>query len=91
MPRYLVETMSTFRHTYWIEAEEIDHAVDEVVMEAAEELTQRHITETVFNAREISDEDAELEFFNEHPYLIESDVKISNYLHKVNYDIRRTL
>lgn len=85
MPRYLVETISTFRHTYWIEAEEIDHAADEVTMEKAEEFTQRHLGETIFNVREISDEDAQLEFFTEHPYLIESDVKIKQYLHKIKY------
>jgi len=87
MPRYLVETISTFRHTYWIEAEEADHAVEDVTASGVEELTQRHLGELITNVREISDEDAELEFFNEHPYLIESDVRISNYLHKINYDI----
>jgi Mn-dependent DtxR family transcriptional regulator len=85
MPRFLVETVSTFRHTYWIEAEEIDHAVDEVVMESVEELTQRHIGETIFNAREISDEDAKAEFFKEHPYLDGCNVDFVSYLHKIKY------
>jgi hypothetical protein len=85
MPRYLVETISTFRLTYWIEAEEAEHATDSVAMNEVDELTQRHLGETIFNVREISDEEAELEFFTEHPYLIESDVKLSNYLHKIKY------
>jgi hypothetical protein len=85
MPRYLVETVSTFRHTYWIEAQDAEDAADAVAVEALEELTQRHLGNTITNVREISDEDAELEFFNEHPYLMESDVKLSNYLHKIKY------
>jgi hypothetical protein len=85
MPRYLVETVSTFRHTYWIEAQDAEHAADAVTMNEVDELTQRHLGDTIFNVREISDEDAELEFFTEHPYLMESDVKLSNYLHKIKY------
>jgi hypothetical protein len=85
MPRYLVETISTFRHTYWIEAEEPDHATAQVSMDIPEEFTQRHLGESIFNVREISDEDAKLEFFTEHPYLIESDVKVEQYLNKIKY------
>lgn len=85
MPRYLVETVSTFRLSYWVEADEPEHAADEVIMHDAMEFTQRHLDEVVFNIREISDEDAEAEFFKEHPYLAETNVDILEYLHKIKY------
>lgn len=86
MPRYLVETVSSFRLSYWVEAAEPEHAADEVIMHDATEFTQRHLDEVVFNIREISDEDAEAEFFQEHPYLAnETNVAILEYLHKIKY------
>jgi hypothetical protein len=85
MPRYLVETVSNFRLSYWVEASEPGHAADEVLMHDATEFTQRHLDEVVFNIREISDEDAEAEFFQEHPYLADTNVDILEYLHKIKY------
>lgn len=85
MPRYLVETVSSFRISYWVEASEPEHAADEVIMHDATEFTQRHLDEVIFNVREISNEDAETEFFEEHPYLADTNVDILEYLHKIKY------
>jgi hypothetical protein len=85
MPRYLVETISTFRHTYWVEAKEASHAADEVVMDAAEEFTQKHLGELISNVREVSDEEAEKVFFTDHNYLVGRNIDLEQYLHKINY------
>ena len=66
MPLYVIDTISTFRLKYVIEADSIEHAYDEVVMRDSgsdkdflEELTQRHIAENIIDGREISREDFE--------------------------------
>jgi 5,10-methenyltetrahydromethanopterin hydrogenase len=58
---YLVDTIVTFRHKYVIEADELEHAYDEVTMkdsgvseDAFEEVTQRYLGETITDGREIS-------------------------------------
>lgn len=58
---YLVDTIVTFRHKYVIEADELEHAYDEVTMRnsgnAADEIpevTQRYLGETITDGREIS-------------------------------------
>jgi hypothetical protein len=67
--KYLVETVSMFRMRYVVEAEEIDHAADEVCMEAAEEFGQRHIAENIVGIREVSDDEIPTLFLEDHPYL----------------------
>ena len=58
---YIVDTISTFRHRYVIEANELEHAYDEVTMinsgdedDAFPEVTQRHLGETIIDGREIT-------------------------------------
>ena len=58
---YIVDTIVTFRHKYVIEADELEHAYDEVTMrdsgdsaDAFEEVTQRYLGETITDGREIS-------------------------------------
>ncbi|HEY6436619.1 MAG TPA: hypothetical protein VIY47_08515, partial [Ignavibacteriaceae bacterium] len=59
---FLVETITTFKHVYFVEAEELEHAYDEVTMidsgndddtfEAAEQI---FLGETITGGRKISD------------------------------------
>jgi hypothetical protein len=58
---YLVDTIVTFRHKYVIEADELEHAYDEVTMresgdpdDSFEEVTQRYLGEIITDGREIS-------------------------------------
>ena len=58
---FLVDTIVTFRHTYAIEAETLEHAYDEVTMKDSgndlddfSEVTQRFLGETICNGRKIS-------------------------------------
>lgn len=63
MPLFLVDTIVQFRHKYVIEADELSHAYDEVVMRDSnsdqdffEEVTQRYLGETILDGREITKE-----------------------------------
>ena len=58
---YIVDTISTFRHRYVIEAAELEHAYDEVTMidsgnddNSFESVSQRYLGETIIDGREIS-------------------------------------
>jgi len=57
---FVVDTISSFRMRYVIEAEELEHAHSEVLMRnsndktAFEEMTQRYLGETVLDGREIT-------------------------------------
>ena len=57
---FVVETISTFRHRYVVEAESLEHAYDEVTMRDAggeddfEEVTQKHIGEDIIQGHKIS-------------------------------------
>lgn len=63
MPLFLVDTIVQFRHKYVIEAENIEHAYDEVAMrdsgadeDSFDEVTQRYLGETILDGREITRE-----------------------------------
>ena len=63
MPLFLVDTLVQFRHKYVIEAENIEHAYDEVTMrdsgcdeDCFDEVTQRYLGETILDGREITHE-----------------------------------
>jgi len=71
MPKYLVETVSSFRHRYAVEAEDANTAINEVKNNIGDdmyiewsELSQRHIGEIVFGCREVTDDDI-IEAFDE--------------------------
>lgn len=58
---YIVDTIVTFRHKYVIEADELEHAYDEVTMKDSgsevddfSEVTQRYLGEIISDGREIS-------------------------------------
>ena len=85
MPRYLVETVSMFRMRYVVEADEADHAADEVTMEAVEEFGQFHVAENIVGIREVTDEEIKSLFIEDHPYLEGQEDRAFSYIHKISY------
>lgn len=64
MPLYVIDTLVQFRHKYVVEAENLEHAYDEVVMRESgseenyfDEVTQRYLGETILDGREITRKD----------------------------------
>jgi hypothetical protein len=60
---FVVDTITTFRHRYVIEAESLEHAYDEVTMidsgndaDMFESVSQRYLGETIIDGRKISKE-----------------------------------
>lgn len=58
---FVVDTISSFRMRYIVEADELEHAYDEVLMrnsgdnkDSFEEMSQRYLGETVLDGREIT-------------------------------------
>lgn len=87
MPKYLVETISSFRHRYVIECENGIHAIDTVTCEEAEEMSQHHIGETIFSNREIDDAEYIRIFNEDNDYLREwTDEQKFKFIHRVNYE-----
>ena len=58
MPIFLINTLSTFRMKYAIEAESLEHAMDELVMtehtREFDEITQRWLGEQIIDGEEVS-------------------------------------
>ena len=88
---FIVDTISTFRMRYVIEADELVHAFDEVTMNGSpdyfEELTQKNLGETIVDGRQISRE----EFDKMIESLKTDDDELSSYwmgdkmIRKINY------
>lgn len=64
MALYKIETLSQFKHTYFIEAETKSHAEDEICMRDSgseddffDEAKQEHLGEQIFGSQEITKED----------------------------------
>jgi hypothetical protein len=61
MPIFLIDTLSTFRIKYAIEAETLEHAKDELVMtehnRTFDEVTQKWLGEQIVEGREVSYEE----------------------------------
>lgn len=57
MPLFEVNTVSLFRHKYVIEAKNLEHAYDTILCDKPEELTQKHLEETILDGREITYQD----------------------------------
>ena len=53
MPLFEVNTVSLFRHKYVINAKSIEHAYDTIYCDKPEELTQKHLEETIVDGRKI--------------------------------------
>ena len=88
MPKYLVETVSMFRHRFVIDCDNMDLAKDTVLLEDVEEFSQTHIDENIFSCREITDEEIPVLYFNDHPYMESSwgPEQAFKYVHKVEDD-----
>lgn len=90
MSKYLVEAISMFRMRYVIEAENAEHAMDEVTMNHngdLREFSQKHIDENITSVREI-DREEYLRLFNEdNDYLQDwdDDHKLS-FVNVIDYD-----
>jgi hypothetical protein len=53
MPLFEVSTVSVFRHKYVIEAKNLDHAYDTVLIDNPESLTQKYLDENIIDGRKI--------------------------------------
>lgn len=53
MPLFEVNTVSLFRHKYVIDAKSLEHAYDTIYCDKPEELTQKHLEETILDGRKI--------------------------------------
>ena len=93
MPLFVVDTISTFRHRYVIDAECLEHAYDEVTMinsgdekDQFDEFSQRWLGETIVDGREIK-----MKHFNK---MLEEDEECCSWLgekliRKIDYDRSR--
>jgi hypothetical protein len=53
MPLFEVNTVSLFRHKYVIDAKNLEHAYDTVLIDHPESLTQKYLDETITDGRKI--------------------------------------
>lgn len=75
MPKYMVESISMFRMRYVIEAENAEHAKDEVTMNDGRlcEFSQLHLDEVITSTREIDEAEYLRMFDEDNDYLKEWD------------------
>ena len=86
MPLIIVETVQMQRIRYVIDCKNVDHAMDTVVMEEAEDFSQEHLGETIISAREISAEEYFRLFETDNKYLAEwSDEQKKSFINEVIY------
>ena len=89
MPKYLVETISMFRMRYVIEAENVEHAKDEVTMNVGElaEFSQHHVDELITTAREIDDVEYLRQFDEDNEYLKDwTEGQKFSFVNAIDYD-----
>jgi hypothetical protein len=89
MAKYLVETISVFRMRYVIEAENVEHAKDEVTMNVGElaEFSQHHIDEMISSTREIDDAEYLRRFDEDNEYLKDwTDGQKFSFVNVIDYD-----
>ena len=88
MPLFEVNTISLFRHKYIIEAKNLDHAYDTVLIDNPESLTQKYLDENIIDGRKIGRKEFE-RLCNES---MKDSTELSNahlgtkIIHKVDYD-----
>jgi hypothetical protein len=88
MPLFEVSTVSLFRHKYVIEAENLEHAYDTVLIHHPEYLTQKYLDENIIDGRKIDRKEFE-RICNES---MKDDSELSNghlgtrIIHKVDYN-----
>jgi len=90
MKKYMVETVSIFRHRYVVEAKEAEHACDEVICgkETLKEFSQFHVDENIWSVSELDDDQEYLEMFDmDNEYLKGwDDEKKFSFVNKINYE-----
>ena len=92
MPIFLIDTTSTFRMKYAIEAKTLEHAYDELVMSEHnrdfEEISQRHLGEQIIDGREITYEELqkELERLKQNKEELCCHWMGDKLIHKVDYN-----
>ena len=88
---YIVETISMFRMRYVVEANEAEHAADEVVFKLGDsdlqEFSQYHVDEVITSTREITQEEYVKLFDTDNDYLKEWTVEQKlGFVNKIVYD-----
>jgi len=89
MPKYLVETISMFRMRYAIEADNVEHAKDEVTMNVGElaEFSQHHVDEVITSSREIDDAEYLHQFDEDNEYLKDwTEGQKFSFVNTIDYD-----
>jgi hypothetical protein len=87
---YAVETISLFRHTYYVKAKEESHALDEVVCRLSDENfiegSQKYISEEIANVIELTEEEFLKLFDKENDYLQNwSNAKKLSWVNHIDY------
>jgi hypothetical protein len=89
MKRYMVETVSIFRHRYVVEAKEEEHACDEVLCNSGDlkEFSQYHVDENIWSVVEFDNDQEYIEMFDQdNSYLKEWDNERKfSFVNKINY------
>lgn len=90
MTTYAVETISTFRHVYFVECESEEDALDVVTAEESENSFQKYLGQQIVSSREVSKKEM-IKIINEteQPGLTEEEFDrkpwIKNCVYKVDY------
>ena len=88
MPLFEVSTISVFRHKYVIEAKNLEHAYDTVLIDNPESLTQKYLDENIIDGRKINRK--EFERICEESMKDGSELSNAHLgtkiIHKVDYD-----
>jgi hypothetical protein len=88
MSLFEVNTISLFRHKYIIEAKNLDHAYDTVLIDNPESLTQKYLDENIIDGRKIGRKEFEELCSNS----MRDSAELSNghmgtkIIHRVNYN-----
>ena len=88
MPLFEVSTVSLFRHKYVIEAKNLEHAYDTVLVDNPEYVTQKYLDENIIDGRQIG----KFEFEELCSDSMKDSSELSNghmgtkIIHRVNYD-----
>lgn len=90
MPLFVIDAVASFRMRFVIEADELSHAMDEVVMRESgndddffDEFSQKYLGETIIDGREITTEQFQ--------QLLKEDSDCSHWMgdkliHKIKYE-----
>lgn len=86
LPIFIVEAISMFRMRYAVRARSAEHAMDTVVCEQAEEMSQEHLDEVISSTRQVTEAEYLQMFDADNDYLRswETEAKL-RYIHTVDY------